>query len=109
MRLLSAKVAGEVILFETDDALSVPMEPHSDDDGELKTVAGVEDIRNHFDKIKKAISVLATGIHDAIEGIPKASKVQVEFGIKLAGESGVPLLTKASGEASLKVQVEWTK
>ncbi|BDM83778.1 CU044_2847 family protein [Acaryochloris marina] len=33
-------------------------------------------------------------------------KVTLEFGVKVAGEGGVPYITKGSGECNLKITVE---
>ncbi len=45
----------------------------------------------------------------AEEGLKKQrpAEVTVEFGLTLAGEGGVPMVTKASGEASIKVTATW--
>lgn len=35
-------------------------------------------------------------------------ELELEFGVVLAGEAGIPVLTKASAEATLKVKATWS-
>ena len=39
-------------------------------------------------------------------GMANVDKVTLEFGIKVAGEGGVPYITKGSAESNLKITVE---
>ena len=34
---------------------------------------------------------------------------ELAFGVKIAGEAGIPLITKASGEATIEVRATWHK
>lgn len=35
--------------------------------------------------------------------------LELTFGVKIAGEAGIPLITKASGEATIEVKATWRK
>lgn len=35
--------------------------------------------------------------------------LELAFGVKIAGEAGIPLITKASGEATIEVRATWHK
>lgn len=35
--------------------------------------------------------------------------LELTFGVKVAGEAGIPLITKASGEATIEVKATWRK
>jgi hypothetical protein len=61
-----------------------------------------------FTDIKKVISACGQELFDAIQQIPHPGKVSVEFGLTLGGETGVPFLTKATGEANFKITIDWT-
>ena len=41
-------------------------------------------------------------------GSTEVNKVQLEFGINLGGEAGIPYVTKGTAECSLKITVECT-
>lgn len=60
-----------------------------------------------FSEIQKLIVTCSKGLFDCFASIPKPKKVTAEFGVKLVGEAGVPALAKASGEANVKVSIEW--
>jgi Trypsin-co-occurring domain 1 len=38
----------------------------------------------------------------------KVSKVTLEFGIQLGGESGVPFIAKGTAQGNVKVTIDWT-
>jgi hypothetical protein len=73
----------------------------------MEHVVDLTRIERQFSEISDLIVACCKGLVDAIASIPKPEKVAVEFGIKLAGEAGVPMLTKASGEANFKIAIEW--
>lgn len=72
-------------------------------------VVSREEIEQKFADVKQVIISCCNSLHDAVASIPRPEKFAIEFGIKLAGEYGVPMLTKASGEANFKITVEWKK
>ena len=101
-------------LIETDDSVELP--PHIESvieqspesaAGDFQDVVDLSKIVRDFVEIKQLIVTCCNNLYEAIEKIPKPEKVAIEFGIKLAGETGVPMLTKASGEANFKISVEW--
>jgi hypothetical protein len=58
-----------------------------------------------------SIVAVCRSIRDKIEtgfpGATKPSELTLEFGVKLAGEGGLPFVTKVSGEATFKVAAKW--
>ncbi|CCQ61235.1 CU044_2847 family protein [Crocosphaera watsonii] len=72
-----------------------------------ETRVGVDDILD-FDDVTNAIEAIATSITTTLDKV-KPKKASVEFGIKVGVESGklTTLLVKGSGEANLKITLEW--
>ena len=72
-----------------------------------ETRVGVDDILD-FDDVTNAIEAIATSITTTLDKV-KPKKASVEFGVKVGVESGklTTLLVKGSGEANLKITLEW--
>lgn len=109
--------AGETsFLVETDESIKLPArlqvvstEPVEGVPEGLQPVVDLARIEREFAEVKDLIVTCCNGLYDAISRVPAPEKVTVEFGIKLAGEAGFPMLTKASGEANFKVAIEWKR
>lgn len=70
-------------------------------------VSNVNKLGRKFGDVQQLIVTVCTGLHDAIAGIPKPETVEVEFGVKLGGEGGLPMVTKATAEANFKIKIGW--
>ncbi|MDJ0729484.1 MAG: CU044_2847 family protein [Crocosphaera sp.] len=72
-----------------------------------ETRVGVDDILD-FEEVTDAIEAIATSITTTLNKV-KPKKASVEFGVKIGVESGklTTLLVKGSGEANLKITLEW--
>lgn len=114
-KAVSIKNGQTTFLIETDPSVQMPPEmtiaiastiPGIPKD--MQPVVSMESLEGNFTQISELIVACSNSLFDAITKIRKPDKVTVEFGIKLAGEGGVPMLTKASGEASFQISVEWT-
>jgi Trypsin-co-occurring domain 1 len=105
------------ILIESDESIEVPAhlrgvvvasEPGVPEG--MEEVVDLERVERKFSEIKDLITACYNSLFEAIGGIgDRPDKFAVDFGVKLAGEAGVPMLTKASGEANFKVLIEWKK
>lgn len=102
-------------LAETDDSVELPADlvlirgglRSKDVGGDFREVVDLRGVEREFSDIRQLIITCCNSLYDAIANIPKPEKVAIEFGIKLAGETGVPMITKASGEANFKISIEW--
>lgn len=123
------KSGGLALLVETDDDVELPVrlpvnqpvhrvpdpEEEDYDDSDIfipkgmEEVVSVADIKRDLGEVKDAIVACCNSLYSAVGSIPPPQKFGIEFGIKLAGEKGIPFLTKASGEANFKITVEWGK
>ena len=117
-KAVAVRSGGLALLVETDDDVELPVyqvPDRKDEDSDIfipkgvQEVVSVADIKRDLGEVKDAIVACCNSLHSAILSIPAPQKFGIEFGIKLAGEKGVPLLTKASGEANFKITVEWSK
>jgi len=100
-------------LVETDDSVSLP-ELHPDVAERLPglppgmaPVVDRERLHREFAEVEEVIVTCCDRLFAALRRIPDPERIGVEFGVKLAGEAGVPMLTKASAEANFKVTVDW--
>jgi len=102
--------AGETIFFaETDESIEIPsLESLPGVPKGMQPTAGTEKITQELTTIQNLIAACSEGVFNAIKSkTPKPERVTVDFGIKFAGEGGFPTLAKASGEANLKISIEW--
>ena len=87
------------------------------DSDELQAVGAsdiIDDIQARTDRLKSVISSTVKGysqtilasIKDASEEM-KPSRVTLEFGLQLGGETGIPLVTKGTAQANVAVTIEW--
>jgi Trypsin-co-occurring domain 1 len=77
--------------------------------------ASVEDkaaaLITHLDQLGDTIVNVCLSLHGRIEGAwdtAKPRELTLEFGVKLAGELGVPLIAKGSAEGTFIVTAKWT-
>jgi len=116
-KAIVVKSGAQAFLVETDDDVELPVHqvPAPKDDSDIfipkgaEEVVSIKDITKNLGDVKDVIVACCNDLYKAVASIPAPQKFAIEFGVKLAGEAGVPMLTKASGEANFKVTVEWTK
>jgi hypothetical protein len=76
-------------------------------------IAGGNKVAESFQKLNQVGDVIADVCHSLQERIQKAlgsskpSELKLAFGVKLAGEAGVPLITKGSVEGTFQVTATW--
>jgi hypothetical protein len=116
-KAVSMKIGQTSLLIETDESVEVPTHllgvviassptlPEGMDD-----VVDLGQVERKFSEVKNLIVTCCNSVFEAMDNIvDRPDKFAVEFGIKLAGEVGVPILTKSSREANFKVSIEWKK
>jgi hypothetical protein len=101
-------------LAETDSSIEIPSDfalrtgsSGIERDNDFEEVIDLGSVERSFAEIKCLIVGCCNSLHEAIADIPDPEKVAIEFGIKLVGEAGFPMITKASGEANFKINIEW--
>ena len=98
---------GTVIYIEAEDAVTAPSVPASE--GATRTAKGAGEVAlKNFQAMQGTIRTYTAYTLNAFKEMATANvdKVTLEFGIKVAGEGGVPYITKGSGECNLKITVE---
>lgn len=72
--------------------------------GEAFTVATAKRLEEVGELIRKSCAGMAVGLLE----MPSApAEIQMEFGVDVAGEAGVPFVTKGTITANFKVSVTW--
>ncbi|MEL6136594.1 MAG: CU044_2847 family protein [Cyanobacteria bacterium J06626_23] len=98
---------GTTIYIEAEDTLPPPIVPSS---GEVtRTPKGIgNQTMQSFQATQGTIRTYTAYTLNAFKGMATANvdKVTLEFGVKVAGEGGVPYITKGSAECNLKITVE---
>ncbi|MGF1454789.1 MAG: CU044_2847 family protein [Alphaproteobacteria bacterium] len=62
-----------------------------------------------FERVSTAVHAIAGQLVSALDGLAnQPDKVTVDFGIKLSGDANI-LIAKGSGEANLKLTLQWGK
>jgi hypothetical protein len=110
------KSGSKSFLIETDDSVTVPADLQTASGRQLdgipegmQPVVGLEKVEGNFADVKELIVICSNSLFESLPQLKNPKKLAIEFGIKLAGETGIPMLTKASGEANFKVSIEWEK
>jgi hypothetical protein len=110
------KNGSKSFLVEVDDSVTMPADMQIASgrrrDGipeGMQPVVSLEKVEGDFADVKELIVSCSNSLFESISQLKNPRKLAIEFGIKLAGETGIPMLTKASGEANFKVSIEWEK
>jgi hypothetical protein len=113
-KAIIVKINEAPFLVETDDSIEFPSDiapafykRRVDSGNDFQEVVDLRGVEQSFADIKNLIVRCCNSLHDAIDDIPHPEKMAIEFGIKLVGETGFPMITKASGEANFKINIEW--
>ncbi len=75
-----------------------------------KLTGGLSDkIHEKAVDIKETVVNVCSYIKGAFDEVTHPDEITVKFGIKLAGEQGIPLVTKGSAEATIGIEAKWNK
>ena len=69
-----------------------------------KAIAGVNQVT---ERVSGTIASVCRYVHGAMESANRPDELEIKFALKLAGEAGIPYLTKGSGEAVLEIKATW--
>jgi hypothetical protein len=101
---------GTLIYIEaSDDVTDLPKAEEAPIEGPTRTSKGAGDrVVKQFQAMQEMIHSYTNYTLDAFRQMAGANvdKVTLEFGIKVAGEAGLPYVTKGTADAALKVTVE---
>lgn len=97
---------GTVIYIETTDDVDPVVNPAAGTGEITRTEKGMsEQVNKNFYAMQATIRAYTTYTLDAFKQLAGANvnKVTLEFGIKMAGEAGVPYVTKGTAESISKL------
>ncbi len=98
------------------DGSTIYIQYEDEDTDEIAVAVGVvDDIAERTKRFKTVIASTIQGYSEILLDAVTSERVQqfvpsklaVEFGIQVAGETGIPFVTKGSVQANVKVLVEW--
>lgn len=101
-------LAGQSIYVEVDEEFEVISRESAGG-----TIAGGREPAQSIQKLEEVgltIADVCATLQDkviAAMGKTKPAELTLEFGVKLAGEAGIPLVTKGSVEGTLQVIAKW--
>lgn len=99
--------AGRQIYIEVEEAFTPVAARGGTVAGKSKATELVGRLQDVGDAIADVCRTLQVRIEQAL-GASKPSELTLEFGVKLAGEAGLPLVTKGSVEGTFQVSAKWS-
>lgn len=96
--------------LDVPDVVTSPTSNADQEEEEEEAASGKglkEDLKKHLIDIQSTIFAYTNYSLAAFKkvAIANVEKVVLEFGIEIAGESGIPYITKGSAKSNLKIQV----
>lgn len=99
------EIEGFLIEVEDEELTLMDDEEKANSDSDDELVGGFEKLI----EIKETISKVCNYAREAFNDSAMPDEFSLEFGIKLAGEKGLPLVVKGKTEASLRIKATWKK
>ncbi|MEM6252730.1 MAG: CU044_2847 family protein [Cyanobacteria bacterium P01_D01_bin.156] len=100
---------GTTIYIEAVDRNDVPTAPStSGESGRVSKGSASSAIQQQLPTVKNTITQYTRYVLNAFQelGSGNVDKVNLEFGLKIAGSAGIPYITEGSAEANLQITVE---
>ncbi|MBT9317847.1 CU044_2847 family protein [Leptothoe spongobia] len=99
---------GTIIYIEAAERSDVPSTPTNDESGRVSKGALSSGIQRQLPSVKNTITQYTRYVLNAFKelGSGNVDKVNLVFGLKIAGSSGIPYITEGSAEANLQITVE---
>ena len=101
--------------IQGSDGSEIWIQYDENENEDLRAVGFIEDIAERTEKFNKTMvntirnysSLIVKAVKDGLTGVAKPESIELEFGIQLGGETGVPFVTKGTAQANVKVGVTW--
>ena len=99
---------GTTIYIEAAERTDVPSPPAEPQSGRVAKGAFSSGLQRQLPTVKNTITQYTRYVLNAFRemGSGNVDKVNLEFGLKIAGSSGIPYITEGSAEANLQITVE---
>jgi hypothetical protein len=101
--------AGQEILIEIIDEADLEVESEGGTAGSGDKVANMA---GKLNEVSAAILTVCSAVYEKAYlalGAARPAEMEIEFGVTLAGEAGIPLVTKGNVECNLKVTARWAR
>lgn len=99
---------GTTIYIEAADRNDVPTPATSGESGRVAKGGIASGLQQQLPTVKNTITQYTRYVLTAFQelGHGNVDKVNLEFGLKIAGSAGIPYITEGSAEANLQITVE---
>jgi hypothetical protein len=99
----------DVVRYQVGDGSSVLVEVDEDTYGVENVARGSDGVLNAGERLESALASVRAAAQATLDTLTKLSPetVEVEFGIKLAGQAGA-LIAKTSAEGHFTVKLTWS-
>jgi len=110
---LKTDTGDEVYIELSEESNTILIPPERRPGGEIAGGPGERAARmiNNLQEVGDAIAGVCRMLHGRINSALNTSRpreLTLEFGIKLTGEAGIPLVTKGSAEGTFNVTATWS-
>lgn len=99
---------GTTIYIEATERSDIPSAPTNGESGRVSKGVLSAGLQRQLPSVKNTITQYTRYVLNAFKelGSGNIDKVNLVFGLKIAGSSGVPYITEGSAEANLQISVE---
>ena len=109
MKTIKVETAsGRIVHFEIADSVAVGVTRKGG--GQVAGGGKVKETVKKLQEVGEAIADVCNTVQDQIQAAlvkSKPSELTLEFSVTLAGETGIPLVTKGSAEGTFQVTATW--
>ncbi len=97
------------------DGSKIYIQYDEEDSDELQAVGYLDNIHERTEKLRQSMTSTIRGysqtvlssVEEAMADLTAPSKLTLEFGLQVGGETGVPFIAKGTAQANMQVTVEW--
>ena len=101
---------GEIRTINITESGEELINPESDPKNDRETYGIKEDAIAHLQEVHETIRLYTRYAIGAFKNLEdgEVAEVKLKFGLKIGGEAGIPILTKASAESNFEIEVKCT-
>jgi hypothetical protein len=97
------------------DGSKIYIQYDEEESDELQAVGDFDNIYERTEQFRKSMTSTIRGysqtvlssVEEGMADLTAPSKLTLEFGLQVGGETGIPFIAKGTSQANIKVTVEW--
>lgn len=105
MRVVPLEIGGETVLVEIEEVTIEAPDPER-----RRGLERLDDSIDRLHDLGASLTRTCAGLYRAVNAATdpvRPDEIELEFGIKLGGEAGIPFVSKGTAEASIVVTLRW--